>query len=92
MGMVNYKPIYLSKERKNQTSVETINECIMHPGLMRRLVTLHDDKVRLDNENENPWFQEMNNHNISVDTVKDAKDFLKFCNREDAKKQKSYLD
>lgn len=91
MGMANYKPIYLSKERKNKTSVETINECIMHPALMRKLVCLYEDKVKLDKEDENPWYDEMKKHNISADTVKDAKDFVRFCNREDAKKQKSFI-
>lgn len=91
MGMVNYKPIYLSKERKNKTSVDTINECIMHPALMRRLVYLYDDKVKLNNKEENPWYDEMKKYNISTDTVKDAKDFLRFCNHEDEKKRKAFM-
>lgn len=90
MSMVDYKPIYMAKGRKKASSEATIQECIMHPTLMRRLVCLHEDKVKLDDSKENPWYQEMINANISSETVKDARDFVNFCYKEDEKKRSMY--
>ena len=90
MSMVDYRPIYMAKNRKRATSEATIKKCIMYPTLMRRLVCLHEDKVKLDDVKENPWHTEMTNANISLETVKDARDFVNFCYKEDEKKQSMY--
>ena len=87
--MYNFKDAYLNKS-KRKTSDEVLKKTIMHPALMRKLVSLLEDKVKLDSIAENPWFDDMQSAEITADDVKNAKDFVNFCIREDAKKQMAY--
>ena len=90
MNMYDMKPLYLKSTRKNQTPVEIIDKCIMFPRLMRRLVCLLGDRVRLDNNKENPWYEDMTNAGITLDMVRQAEDFVNFCLAEDERRYKRY--
>ena len=71
MNYFSMKPVYLdsqTKRKNKKTSAEIIDVCVMHPALMRRLVTLNEELVvkkkgvityLLEDKNENPLFPEM---------------------------------
>jgi hypothetical protein len=61
-----------------KSSKEAIAACVKNPTLMRRLVTLHNDKVKIEKEDENPWYDKMVAAGITAELVKDASDFIAF--------------
>ena len=86
MNMSNYREAYANSKRKKKSSEKAIECAIQWPILVRRMICLYEDKVKLEDKNENPWYPEMVKYNIDPELVRDARDFVNFCIAEDEKK------
>ena len=90
--MYKYKEVYLTLERPAKTSEDTINIVLMNPKLVRRLLNLHLSKSDFESRNNNPWYNEAQQAGITYEVIKNAKDFVKYCNQETQKERKKYMD
>lgn len=85
MNMASMRDIYAKATRKKRSPEESIECAIMHPTLVRRLVCLFEDKVKLADKCENPWYDNMIAAGIDPTVAENAKDFVNFCIAEEQK-------